>query len=334
MALRRAALAALAILTNFVVIEAGGTACARASDLADGNAAFDAGQYHDALKLWSAAAHAGDPQAAFNLGLLYDLGDGVTESATTAFTWYRRAAQAGIASAAFNVGVMYDSGRGAPADRAEAAIWYARSAALGEARAAFNLGQLYEGGQGVPRNTDAAIAWYAVAAPTIQAAAIKAVALSAEHAAPAPGPLVAPAPAWPTDGSAVPLAGPKPAVQLVWTAPAEPSPVTYFVELQSVESGSFREITASYVPTTALAVSLPDDRNFAWRVYAVATDGSAYAPSAWTRFATAEAEQAVRQPSARPDPQLGSGPGPALTPPGSPHPAAQPQQPPAAHPAW
>jgi Sel1 repeat len=345
-ALRPGALAGLVVLLSVAVIEAGASSGARASDLEDGNVAFDAGQYHHALKLWSAAAQAGDPQAAFNLGLLYDLGDGVAESAETAFTWYRRAAQAGLPSAAFNVGVMYDSGRGAPADRAEAAIWYARSAALGEARAAFNLGQLYEWGQGVPRNIDAAIAWYTAAAPTIAAAASKATALAGQRAAPGTGPLVPPSPAWPTDGSAVPLAGQKPAVQLVWTAPAEPSPVTYFVELQASESGSFREITSSYVPTTALAVTLPDDQNFAWRVYAVATDGSAYAPSAWTRFGTAEAELAEGQPGSRPNPQLGSGsggptpspgpsPGPALRqPPGSPHPAALPERPPAAHPAW
>jgi Sel1 repeat len=307
-ALRPGALATLAVLLNVAVIEAGASGRAGASDLQDGNLAFDAGKYRDALKLWSAAARTDDPQAAFNLGLLYDLGDGVTESAATAFTWYRRAAQAGLAAAAFNVGVMYDSGRGAPADRAEAAIWYARSAALGEARAAFNLGQLYESGQGVPRNTDAAIAWYTAAAPTIAAAASKATALASQRAAPGTGPLVPPAPSWPTDGSAVPLAGQKPAVQLVWTAPAEPSPVTYFVELQASESGGFREITASYVPTTALAVTLPDDRNFAWRVYAVATDGSAYAPSAWARFGTAETELVEGQPGSRPDPQRGSGP--------------------------
>ena len=264
---------------------------ARASDLQDGDAAFDAGRYPDALRLWSAAARTGDAQAAFNLGLLYDLGDGVTASAETALHWYRRAADAGLGSAAFNVGVMYDSGRGASVDRRAAALWYARAAALGQSRAAYNLGQLYEQGEGVPQNPGAAIAWYTAASADIPEASVKASSLAAQSPpAAASGQLVPPIPAWPTEATAVPPSG---TIQLVWTAPAEPSPVTYFVELEGRETGSFQEITASYVSTTALAVTLPHDRNFAWRVYAVASDGSAYAPSAWTRFGMPDAVQAA-----------------------------------------
>jgi hypothetical protein len=95
-------------------------------------------------------------------------------------------------------------------------------------------------------------------------------------------------PAWPTSGGAVALSGPHPAVQLVWTAPMEPHPVTYFVELQARQNGKFNEMTATYATTSAIAVPLPDnDGDFAWRVYAVAADGSGYAPSPWTRFDTA-----------------------------------------------
>ena len=273
-------------------LAAGLLACAahaaQAQSLEDGNAAFDAGRYGAALHLWSAAAGAGDAQAAFDLGLLYDLGNGVPESAATAFHWFRRAAEAGLGEAAFNVGVMYDSGRGAPLDRTKAAIWYARAATLGEARAAFNLGQLYEFGEGVPQNRAAAIAWYDRAAAAIPEAAVKASALTAQHSMGLVGPLVPPMPAWPTGGGAVALSGPNPAVQLVWTAPTEPHPVTYFVELQARQNGKFNEMTATYATTSAIAVTLPDDdRAFAWRVYAVAVDGSGYAPSPWIRFDTA-----------------------------------------------
>jgi hypothetical protein len=261
---------------------------ARAGSLEDGNAAFNAGRYGDALNAWSAAAGSGNAEADFDLGLLYDLGNGVPESAETAFRWYKRAAEAGLGTAAFNVAVMYDSGRGAPPDRTQAAVWYARAAALGDRRAAFNLGQLYELGQGVPRNIAAAIAWYKVAAADIPEAGVKASALAAQHPTGLAGALVPPLPAWPTGDRAVPLSGPHPAVQLVWTAPVEPHRVTYFVELQARQNGNFNELTASYVATSALAVTLPDKGgDFAWRVYAVAADGSGYASSPWTGFATA-----------------------------------------------
>jgi hypothetical protein len=215
--------------------------------------------------------------------LLYDLGDGVPSSAATAVHWYRRAAEAGLGAAAFNVGVMYDSGRGVPRDRAKAAIWYARAAALGEARAAFNLGQLYEYGDGVPKNIYAAKVWYGVAAAAIPEAAVNASALAAEHPPPAGG-LLPPVPAWPATGSAVGLSGPHPSIQLVWTAPVQPHPVTYFVELRARENGRYSEIAASYVTTTAVAVTLPDDLRFAWRVYAVAADGSSYVAGPWSLF--------------------------------------------------
>ena len=222
-ALSRLVLVALAAgLLNWAV------PAAQASSLGDGDAAFDAGRYGDAAKAWSAAASAGDAEAAFNLGLLYDLGNGVPESAGTAFYWYTRAADGGLGVAAFNVGVMYDSGRGVPVDRTEAGIWYARAAVLGQARAAFNLGQLYEYGEGVPQNYAAARAWYALAGAAIPEAALKASALAARHSTAMAGPLVPPTPVWPTSGGVVALSGPHPGVQLVWTAPAEPQPVTFF----------------------------------------------------------------------------------------------------------
>jgi hypothetical protein len=281
---------------------------AEAGYLEDGNAAFDAGRYSDARLAWSAAAGAGNAEAAFDIGLLYDLGEGVPESAATAFQWFRRAAEAGLGAAAFNVGVMYDSGRGTPMDRTKAALWYARAATLGEARGAFNLGQLYQYGEGVPHNTAAAIAWYHQAA-AIPEAAVKASALAAQHPTGSAGPLVPPMPSWPVGGRAITLAGPDPAVQLVWTAPVEPHPVRYFVELQARQNGKFNEVSASYVTTSAIAVTLPGDAgDFAWRVYAVAADGSGYAPSPWTRFDTA-----------------------LMPPPGNQPPAARPSQRQAAH---
>ena len=274
-----------------VVLAAGlwcwGTSAVRADSLQDGNAAFAAGRYGNALHSWSAAAGDGNAEAAFDLGLLYDLGNGVPASAETAFQWYRLAAEGGMGAAAFDVGVMYDSGRGAPLDRSKAAIWYARAAVLGEKRAAFNLGQLYAVGQGVPRNDAAAIAWYDVATAAIPEARIKASALAAQLPSKLAGALAPPRPDWPTGARPVTVSGSHPAVQLVWTAPAEPDHVTYFVELQARQNGSFSEVTASYVTTSAIAVILPAaDEEFAWRVYAVAADGSGYAPSPWMHFDT------------------------------------------------
>ena len=86
-----------------------------------------------------AAAQAGWSEAAYQLGLDFDLGTSGPEDTANALRWYRRAAEAGLPAAEFNVGVMLDSGRGVPRDAAEAALWYAKAAVHGHARAAYDL---------------------------------------------------------------------------------------------------------------------------------------------------------------------------------------------------
>jgi TPR repeat protein len=117
-----------------------------------GQSAYAAGRFIDALRIWRPLAEGGDPRAAYGLGLLYDLGQGVGQDAAAAFVWYRRAAEAEFVLAEFNVAVMCDSGLGRPRDPAEAALWYPSAAAHGNGRAEYNLAQLYQAGEGVPLN--------------------------------------------------------------------------------------------------------------------------------------------------------------------------------------
>src|SRR5271168_3133523 len=139
-----------------------------------GQAAYAAGRFIDASRIWRPRAEQGDARAAFGLGLLYDLGEGDGQDAAAAYGWYRRAAEAGYVPAEFNIGVMCDSGAGTARNPTEAALWYARAAAHGYARAEYDLAQLYQSGEGVPRNLDMAASWYAAAAGHgLSAAALK-----------------------------------------------------------------------------------------------------------------------------------------------------------------
>lgn len=69
-------------------------------------------------------AEAGDPQAQYNLGVMYDIGQGVPQDYTEAAKWYTKAAEQGHADAQLKLGVMYAKGRGVPQDYAEAAKWF------------------------------------------------------------------------------------------------------------------------------------------------------------------------------------------------------------------
>ncbi len=59
-------------------------------------------------------AEEGGAEAQFNLGILYDLGQGVAQSKVRAATWYRRSAEQGFAAAQYNLAVMFANGEGVP----------------------------------------------------------------------------------------------------------------------------------------------------------------------------------------------------------------------------
>ena len=120
--------------------------------------------YAEAARWYRRAAEQGHAVAQFNLGDMYANGEGVPQNYAEALRWYRRAAEQGRAGAQFNLGLMYDKGEGVPQDYAEAARWYRRAAKQGHAVAQFNLGLMYDKGEGVPQDYAEAARWYRRAA--------------------------------------------------------------------------------------------------------------------------------------------------------------------------
>jgi TPR repeat protein len=109
-------------------------------------------------------AEGGDASAQTNLGLRYELGQGVQQNYGEAARWYRRAADQGFARAQTNLGYLFDEGLGVPQDWAEAWRWYQQAAAQGDARAINNLGYMYDQGRGVPQNFAEAMRLYRISA--------------------------------------------------------------------------------------------------------------------------------------------------------------------------
>ena len=67
-------------------------------------------------------AEYGDVSAAFQLGMAYEIGRGVSQQCTSAAQWVARAAGEGNAAAQFNLGLRYRDGDGVPADEDEAKV--------------------------------------------------------------------------------------------------------------------------------------------------------------------------------------------------------------------
>ena len=108
--------------------------------------ALEAGSYETALSIFQKLAKAGNANARFKIGIMYERGLGVKKDDADAYKWYLQAAKQGHAEAQLGVGLMYKRGRGVSKDDAEALKWLRRSAEQGHANAQATLGFMYETG--------------------------------------------------------------------------------------------------------------------------------------------------------------------------------------------
>ncbi len=117
----------------------------------------------EAVRWTRKAAEQGDAWAQTNLGWMYANGEGVIQDASEAVRWYRKAAEQGHASAQTNLGVMYANGKGVIEDDSEVVRWTRKAAEQGHASAQYNLGVMYWNGEGFITDEREAFIWYSIA---------------------------------------------------------------------------------------------------------------------------------------------------------------------------
>ena len=117
------------------------------------------GDYQTAFKLWLPMAEQGYAGAQFNLGVMYENGDGIKQDDFEAVKWYRKAAEQGDADAQANLGSAYGAGRGVRQDYAEAVKWVKKAAENGSADGQFKLGLAYLIGLGIQKDRTFAKEW-------------------------------------------------------------------------------------------------------------------------------------------------------------------------------
>ena len=145
------------VMTLVSLILMSGTAYS--ADFDKGFEAANRGDFKTAVAKWRSLAEQGDATAQFNLGAMYDNGEGVLQDHKEAVKWYRLAAEQGDATAQFNLGAMYDKGEGVLQNHKEAVKWYRLAAEQGHASAQYNLGVMYANGRGVPQDNVYAYLW-------------------------------------------------------------------------------------------------------------------------------------------------------------------------------
>jgi len=104
-------------------------------------------------------AKQGDVNAQYNLGTIYQYGQGVTRNHQTAVKWYTLAAEQGDTYAQSNLGSMYQFGQGVTQNDKTAVKWYTLAAEQGNVIAQGKLGVMYALGDGVIRDNVYAHMW-------------------------------------------------------------------------------------------------------------------------------------------------------------------------------
>jgi len=115
----------------------------------DGMTAYQKQDYVTALKEWKPLAEQGNLDAQYNLGILYENGQGVAKDYKQAFFWYKKVANQGYPNAQNKIGVMYAEGKGVERDYPQAAHWLRNAADQDVPAAQSTLALLLESGVGV-----------------------------------------------------------------------------------------------------------------------------------------------------------------------------------------
>jgi TPR repeat protein len=129
-----------------------------------GAAAFDAGDYDTAYKIFSKLAEDEDLGAMRNVALMQRKGLGTKKDPKAALRLYEYVARAGLPTAQADLAEMLLKGEAGPPDPKAALPWLYLASAASHPMAQFYLGQLFEQGEVVPKDMMRAKLLYAAAA--------------------------------------------------------------------------------------------------------------------------------------------------------------------------
>lgn len=151
----------LGLATSGCASEQTGTSLKNSFDT--GVAAYDAGDYAKAYKIWSGIADE-DIAAMRNVAMMRRQGLGTAKDPKGAEDMYLRAAEAGLPTAQADLADMLIRGEAGPPDPQRALPLLEAAAAANHPIAQYELAQFYEVGQLVPKNLTVARNLYAAAA--------------------------------------------------------------------------------------------------------------------------------------------------------------------------
>lgn len=141
-------------------------ACSQPTSAVTLNSAIDrynVGDFRSAIEQWEQLARMGNPDALFNLGQIYRMGNGVDMDMAKVEYFYRRAAQSGHMEAQNNLASLYFFGEEDTSRRGEALTWWRLAARHGHGQSQYMLAVLHYNGEHLPKDNIQAFAWVVLA---------------------------------------------------------------------------------------------------------------------------------------------------------------------------
>jgi TPR repeat protein len=127
---------------------------------------FRQGRYPEAIAYWTEQAAKGNAYAAYRLGVEYMDGKPhvVQRDYVKAIGYHKQAALAGMPLSMFDIGSMYEYGQGVTKDMMQSASWYGHSARYGLAQGQYNFATMLEAGDGITKDEIEAYKFFILAA--------------------------------------------------------------------------------------------------------------------------------------------------------------------------
>ncbi|MAO57488.1 MAG: hypothetical protein CMM61_17575 [Rhodospirillaceae bacterium] len=133
------------------------------ADFQAGLTAYEQGDFKAAMRAWLPLAEAGDPEAQFRVGRLYDVGEGTPPDGKQAVYWYGKAHGQGNRKATYNLGQIYYSGRIVTKNESSAAKYFQIAAESGHVDAQVNFGVFNLLGKGLKQDLIEGYRWLLIA---------------------------------------------------------------------------------------------------------------------------------------------------------------------------
>ena len=140
------------------------TGLAQANTLEEAKQKLAEKDFAAAHAIYLSLANQNDAKACYNLGLMYQDGDGVTKNLDEAVKWYSKSAELGYKEAQYTLGALVFQRQIHSISYPQAVTYYEQAAKQGHVKSQLNLGMLYFRGDVIAQDLPAAVQWLSLAA--------------------------------------------------------------------------------------------------------------------------------------------------------------------------